>query len=247
MVNDQLAPFPRKNYQHQFAQSFQALGQSAQNVLVFYGEDGLGKTTLRKLLENEYRAQSVVLNGAAMKQFNDTGSDDAIALIYNQLKQDGILLKGFYRVYAYWSEWTRLGQSFDPNNLAERVDKGDMISTAGDILGQVHPAIGLVSKLAWFLLRFLMEYGQQKEILQKLNDGSEQVLEATHPDTASSLNNLAKLYNEQGRYREAEPLLARSIEIAEKALGANHPHTEAYIRNFELMRQKMRSDSSDSA
>jgi tetratricopeptide (TPR) repeat protein len=32
-----------------------------------------------------------------------------------------------------------------------------------------------------------------------------------HPDTATSLNNLAKLYKSQGRYGEAEPLLRRGI------------------------------------
>ena len=38
-----------------------------------------------------------------------------------------------------------------------------------------------------------------------------------------SLNNLAVLYQSQGRYADAEPLLRRSLAICEKALGPDHP------------------------
>ena len=38
-----------------------------------------------------------------------------------------------------------------------------------------------------------------------------------HPDVAQSLNNLGNLYNAQGRYREAEPLLQRSIAMGDRA------------------------------
>ena len=34
-----------------------------------------------------------------------------------------------------------------------------------------------------------------------------------HPDTATSLNNLAALYESQGRYGEAEPLYLQALEI----------------------------------
>ena len=38
-----------------------------------------------------------------------------------------------------------------------------------------------------------------------------------HPDTATSLNNLALLLEQQGRYVEAEPLFRRALAISEKA------------------------------
>ena len=38
-----------------------------------------------------------------------------------------------------------------------------------------------------------------------------------------SLNNLAALYQAQGRYAEAEPLYKRALAIDEKALGPDHP------------------------
>ena len=45
-------------------------------------------------------------------------------------------------------------------------------------------------------------------------------LGSDHPDVGTSLNNLAALYQAQGRYSEAEPLYKRSLTIYEKALGA---------------------------
>jgi tetratricopeptide (TPR) repeat protein len=61
---------------------------------------------------------------------------------------------------------------------------------------------------------------------------SEQQLGANHPDTASSLNNLAELYRVQGRYSAAEPLYIRSLSIWEQQLGADHPDTAAGLNNL---------------
>jgi len=44
-----------------------------------------------------------------------------------------------------------------------------------------------------------------------------------HPYLANSLHNLATLYIEQGRYREAAPLPKRALAIREAALGPVHP------------------------
>ena len=46
---------------------------------------------------------------------------------------------------------------------------------------------------------------------------------APYPDVATGLNNLAMLYESQGKYAEAEPLYKRALAIYEKALGPDHP------------------------
>ena len=46
-----------------------------------------------------------------------------------------------------------------------------------------------------------------------------------HPDTAISLNNLALLYKEQGKYDDAEPLYKRALAVREEVLGSVHPDT----------------------
>jgi hypothetical protein len=53
-----------------------------------------------------------------------------------------------------------------------------------------------------------------------------------HPDTATSLNNLAGLYDSQGRYSEAEPLYLQTLEIWMHTLGENHPNTQTGQGNF---------------
>ena len=52
------------------------------------------------------------------------------------------------------------------------------------------------------------------------------------PMLRRSLNNLATLYGEQGRYAEAEPLYKRSLAIWEKALGPDHPDVALSLNNL---------------
>ncbi len=47
-----------------------------------------------------------------------------------------------------------------------------------------------------------------------------------------SLNNLALLYRNQGRYANAQPLLKRALAIHEKALGPGHPSVATSLNNL---------------
>jgi RNA polymerase sigma factor (sigma-70 family) len=49
---------------------------------------------------------------------------------------------------------------------------------------------------------------------------------------ATELDNLASLYQAQGRYADAEPLYQRSLVITEKALGSNHPDVATTLNNL---------------
>jgi tetratricopeptide (TPR) repeat protein len=53
-----------------------------------------------------------------------------------------------------------------------------------------------------------------------------------HPDTAYCLNELAHLYEAQGRYEETEPLYQRALAIWEKTFGPDHPYTAAGLNNL---------------
>jgi len=73
--------------------------------------------------------------------------------------------------------------------------------------------------------------------LARALDIREKALGPNHPDVATSLNNLASLYQDQGAYAKAEPLYARALDISEKALGANHPDVATSLNNLaELYR-----------
>jgi tetratricopeptide (TPR) repeat protein len=66
------------------------------------------------------------------------------------------------------------------------------------------------------------------------------------PSTATSLNNLAALYQAQGHYAEAEPLYQRALAIREKALGPEHPHVAMSLENYAaLLRQTARTDEAE--
>ncbi|MFM7795002.1 MAG: tetratricopeptide repeat protein, partial [Microcystis panniformis] len=76
---------------------------------------------------------------------------------------------------------------------------------------------------------------EAEPLLLEALDLKKQLLGDNHPSVALSLNNLAGLYNSQGRYTEAEPLHLEAINIATQVLGENHPHTQTVYQNYLRM------------
>ncbi|BAZ41659.1 hypothetical protein NIES4101_76260 [Calothrix sp. NIES-4101] len=72
-------------------------------------------------------------------------------------------------------------------------------------------------------------YLQALELRQRL-------LGDNHLLVATSFNNLAYLYNSQGKYDQAEPLYLQALTILERILGANHPNTVAVRENLANLR-----------
>jgi len=60
----------------------------------------------------------------------------------------------------------------------------------------------------------------------------EKALGRDHPSVASSVNHLAELYRETGRYGDAEPLNKCALAILEKALGPDHPDVATSLINL---------------
>ena len=52
---------------------------------------------------------------------------------------------------------------------------------------------------------------------------------------ATSLNNLALLYQTQGQYAEAAPLYQRALAIREQALGPTHPDVATSLNNLAVL------------
>ncbi|KAK4164409.1 hypothetical protein QBC43DRAFT_262507 [Cladorrhinum sp. PSN259] len=52
-----------------------------------------------------------------------------------------------------------------------------------------------------------------------------EVLGEKHPDTISSISNLATTYHAQGRYDEADLIYIKVLELRREVLGEKHPHT----------------------
>lgn len=61
---------------------------------------------------------------------------------------------------------------------------------------------------------------------------------------AATLNNLAVLYGKRGKYKDAEPLCKRALEIREKVLGKDHPDVAKQLNNLALLCQNQVLDLS---
>jgi CHAT domain-containing protein/tetratricopeptide (TPR) repeat protein len=66
---------------------------------------------------------------------------------------------------------------------------------------------------------------------------AEQQFGPEHLDTLILVNNLALLYQKQGRYGEAEPLFLRALEARERILGPEHPNTLALVTDLASLYQ----------
>src|SRR5271166_5521596 len=60
-----------------------------------------------------------------------------------------------------------------------------------------------------------------------------------HPDMATSLNNLAELYQVMGEYAKAEPLYQEALRIWQKVLGPDDPNTAQSLNNLAMLCREM--------
>jgi tetratricopeptide (TPR) repeat protein len=75
-------------------------------------------------------------------------------------------------------------------------------------------------------------FGEAEPLLVRALETRERVLGTEHPETLTSVNNLASLYDKQGRFGEAEPLNLRALAGWERVLGADHPDTLVSVNNL---------------
>ncbi|MGK7928483.1 MAG: tetratricopeptide repeat protein, partial [Spirulina sp.] len=59
-------------------------------------------------------------------------------------------------------------------------------------------------------------------------------------DLADNLNNLANLYESQGKYKAAKPLYMQSLELRKKLLGEEHPDVATSLNNLAFLYQSQR-------
>ncbi len=96
-------------------------------------------------------------------------------------------------------------------------------------------AADLLDRLASYRHRALGAYAQARRLNERALAIRETPLGADHPDTASSLNNLALLLQDQGDLVGARPLHQRALAIRETALGPDHPATAMSLNNLAML------------
>ena len=80
--------------------------------------------------------------------------------------------------------------------------------------------------------KFRTDYGDAEPLHKRALAIREKALGRDHPDVATTLSDLAVLYQAQGRYANAEPIYKRSLAISEKALGRDHPSVATTLHNL---------------
>jgi hypothetical protein len=70
-------------------------------------------------------------------------------------------------------------------------------------------------------------------LYRRVLESSERVLGAEHPDTLTSVGNLAYCLEALGDASGALPLYRRALESRERVLGAEQPTTKILRANFE--------------
>jgi tetratricopeptide (TPR) repeat protein len=105
----------------------------------------------------------------------------------------------------------------------------EFISLLGETSEQ---ALGTLSKLANLLRDTVSDFVQSRTISERVLALREKSLGPDHPDTATSLNNLAVLLRTVGDFAAARPLYERALAIREKILGSDHPDTGTCLSSF---------------
>ena len=75
---------------------------------------------------------------------------------------------------------------------------------------------------------------EAEELFKQVMRISKRVLGEEHPDTLTSIANLASTYRNQGRWKEAEELFVQVIEISKRVLGEKHSFTLTNIAALAL-------------
>jgi tetratricopeptide (TPR) repeat protein len=75
-------------------------------------------------------------------------------------------------------------------------------------------------------------YSAAEPLLRRALAIREKALGPEHPDTATSLNDLARVLQDQGDLAAARPLYERALAIREKALGPEHPRMATSLNSL---------------
>ena len=135
--------------------------------------------------------------------------------------------------YSDWRSWP-LCHHLTPHVLARRARCPDDASVFAG-----WPE--LLDRVASYFHRHAA-YSQAAQLFGNALAMREKVLGSEHPDTATSLHNIALLLHDQGDYAGARPLHRRALKIREKALGPEHPDTASSLHNLASLLHDQRID-----
>jgi len=132
-----------------------------------------------------------------------------------------------------------VSQAYPYGNYENRTVCGEYLPHAYAVLGSEDT--GLVDErtarasLLYCIAGFFLYQGRWKEAETlgiQVMETMKKVLGSEHPDTLTSISNLALTYWNQGRWKEAETLGIQVVETRKKVLGSEHPETLISMGNL---------------
>ncbi|KAG8744012.1 hypothetical protein FRC10_010991 [Ceratobasidium sp. 414] len=137
----------------------------------------------------------------------------------------------------YASHLLALSVSLSDNTSEEQTYRRGLVLHAK----RIEDKLGVVdANDAAFFAEVYKENGQWREegrIWRHVVDARKQALGELHPDTLTSMNNLASTYSNQGRWNEAEALQMQVLHARKQTLGELHSDTLTSMNNLALTYQ----------
>jgi tetratricopeptide (TPR) repeat protein len=89
------------------------------------------------------------------------------------------------------------------------------------------------------VLQYRGKYEEAEEMNRRALAGSEKVLRVDHPDTLTSVYNLAYLLDTKGDFQQALALYEHAVAGYDRALGVHHPTTVDCREHLSSMLRKI--------
>jgi tetratricopeptide (TPR) repeat protein/transcriptional regulator with XRE-family HTH domain len=133
--------------------------------------------------------------------------------------------------------------SDDPNTWAQCMRYLEQVQVCDALIEhhqlQFPAAADLLDRAGSYFLEHFMP-ALAEPLYQRALAIREQQWGTEHPQTASSLYHLARLYQASANFAQAEPLFERALEIRERQLGAEHLETAASLHGLAILYESQR-------
>ena len=235
-------PLPRRYWTPLYLAAEKALAQ--RSGLLTFGHDYLRKaveTRYFKSLDDWDDARLELADWfEAIKEPTDRKLDELPALLRDTKSHERLVrflsdLPTFLRMFQdtrlKWElhgYWLALEGLYDPVATYQKA----LDAIEGDLPGNSHDYI--FNGVALFH-QDAGRYGVAEPLLRRVLADCERVLGKEHPDTLTSVNNLAELLQSKGDYTEAEPLYRRALEGYERVQGKDHTDNLGIMNNLGFL------------
>lgn len=152
-----------------------------------------------------------------------------------------ILPGSFVGAQDYRSDYDKAMEKFNEGLYAEAADIfSGWIPAIKELYGPGDTVVYLdLVTCAGVCSLYAGDYPKAEKLLNEAVSICSDQLGETHPVYATSLNNLAQVYQHLGKYDLAEPLMVKAVEIDKNALGDESPDYAIDLNNLATLYQKM--------